>query len=148
MERGSFRTSSLCQNLLHWRRSHWTSKRYPVSLVSSHNTRTITHHSMNSPNQRWNAAVTVWVLPCYHKTLKGVNGWHRWENLLHSKKYNLKFSTNKYVLVLFKLELFPSSSFKAFQAGIVWVNCSQPCFSQAPWGGKKRSGFGRELGES
>ncbi|KAG6403965.1 hypothetical protein SASPL_136199 [Salvia splendens] len=36
---------------------------------------------------------------------------------------------------------------KAFQAGIVWVNCSQPCFSQAPWGGKKRSGFGRELGE-
>ncbi|KAK2965139.1 hypothetical protein RJ640_005302 [Escallonia rubra] len=36
---------------------------------------------------------------------------------------------------------------KAFQAGIVWVNCSQPCFCQAPWGGKKRSGFGRELGE-
>lgn len=36
---------------------------------------------------------------------------------------------------------------KAFQSGIVWVNCSQPCFSQAPWGGKKRSGFGRELGE-
>ncbi|KAM7483238.1 hypothetical protein LguiB_007821 [Lonicera macranthoides] len=33
------------------------------------------------------------------------------------------------------------------QAGIVWVNCSQPCFCQAPWGGKKRSGFGRELGE-
>ncbi|XP_076960534.1 aminoaldehyde dehydrogenase 2, peroxisomal-like isoform X1 [Bidens hawaiensis] len=36
---------------------------------------------------------------------------------------------------------------KAFEAGIVWVNCSQPCFSQAPWGGKKCSGFGRELGE-
>ncbi|XP_027124845.1 aminoaldehyde dehydrogenase 2, peroxisomal [Coffea arabica] len=36
---------------------------------------------------------------------------------------------------------------KAFQCGIVWVNCSQPCFCQAPWGGKKRSGFGRELGE-
>ncbi|KAF5185431.1 Betaine aldehyde dehydrogenase, partial [Thalictrum thalictroides] len=36
---------------------------------------------------------------------------------------------------------------KAFQAGIVWVNCSQPCFSQAPWGSNKRSGFGRELGE-
>lgn len=36
---------------------------------------------------------------------------------------------------------------RAFQAGIVWINCSQPCFSQAPWGGKKRSGFGRELGE-
>ncbi|PON86080.1 Succinylglutamate-semialdehyde dehydrogenase [Trema orientale] len=36
---------------------------------------------------------------------------------------------------------------KAFQAGIVWINCSQPCFTQAPWGGTKRSGFGRELGE-
>ncbi|KAK1273408.1 hypothetical protein QJS04_geneDACA015192 [Acorus gramineus] len=34
-----------------------------------------------------------------------------------------------------------------FQAGIIWVNCSQPCFCQAPWGGTKRSGFGRELGE-
>ncbi|ONM04710.1 Aminoaldehyde dehydrogenase 1b [Zea mays] len=32
-------------------------------------------------------------------------------------------------------------------AGIIWVNCSQPCFCQAPWGGNKRSGFGRELGE-
>ncbi|OVA16244.1 Aldehyde dehydrogenase domain [Macleaya cordata] len=36
---------------------------------------------------------------------------------------------------------------EAFKAGIVWVNCSQPCFCQAPWGGTKRSGFGRELGE-
>lgn len=36
---------------------------------------------------------------------------------------------------------------KALQSGIVWINCSQPCFCQAPWGGKKRSGFGRELGE-
>ncbi|GFS32661.1 aldehyde dehydrogenase 10A9 [Actinidia rufa] len=36
---------------------------------------------------------------------------------------------------------------KALQAGVVWVNCSQPCFCQAPWGGNKRSGFGRELGE-
>ncbi|CBI15092.3 unnamed protein product, partial [Vitis vinifera] len=35
---------------------------------------------------------------------------------------------------------------KALNAGIVWVNCSQPCFYQAPWGGNKRSGFGRELG--
>ncbi|KAL3748916.1 hypothetical protein ACJRO7_010063 [Eucalyptus globulus] len=35
---------------------------------------------------------------------------------------------------------------KAFQAGVVWINCSQPCFCQAPWGGNKRSGFGRELG--
>ncbi|KAJ0983844.1 hypothetical protein J5N97_002200 [Dioscorea zingiberensis] len=36
---------------------------------------------------------------------------------------------------------------EALQVGIMWVNCSQPCFSQAPWGGTKRSGFGRELGE-
>jgi len=36
---------------------------------------------------------------------------------------------------------------EAVQAGIMWVNCSQPCFCQAPWGGNKRSGFGRELGE-
>jgi betaine-aldehyde dehydrogenase len=35
----------------------------------------------------------------------------------------------------------------ALQAGIVWVNCSQPCFADAPWGGYKRSGVGRELGE-
>ncbi|XP_044476242.1 betaine aldehyde dehydrogenase 1, chloroplastic [Mangifera indica] len=35
---------------------------------------------------------------------------------------------------------------KSLQAGVVWINCSQPCFCQAPWGGKKRSGFGRELG--
>eukprot|EP00899_Mesostigma_viride_P002931 jgi/Mesvir1/12639/Mv02194-RA.2 len=35
---------------------------------------------------------------------------------------------------------------EAFRCGIVWVNCSQPCFSQAPWGGMKRSGFGRDLG--
>lgn len=34
----------------------------------------------------------------------------------------------------------------AFEAGIVWVNCSQPTFTQAPWGGMKRSGIGRELG--
>ncbi|XP_073100686.1 aminoaldehyde dehydrogenase ALDH10A9, peroxisomal isoform X2 [Elaeis guineensis] len=33
------------------------------------------------------------------------------------------------------------------QAGITWVNCSQPCFLQAPWGGRKNSGFGRDLGE-
>lgn len=36
---------------------------------------------------------------------------------------------------------------ESIEAGIVWVNCSQPCFTQAPWGGNKRSGFGRELGE-
>jgi betaine-aldehyde dehydrogenase len=36
---------------------------------------------------------------------------------------------------------------RALEAGIVWVNCSQPTFSEAPWGGMKRSGIGRELGE-
>ncbi|KAJ8563232.1 hypothetical protein K7X08_031684 [Anisodus acutangulus] len=36
---------------------------------------------------------------------------------------------------------------KAFQSGIIWINCSQPTFHQVPWGGKKRSGFGRDLGE-
>jgi betaine-aldehyde dehydrogenase len=34
----------------------------------------------------------------------------------------------------------------ALQAGIVWINCSQPTFTQAPWGGYKQSGIGRELG--
>ncbi|WP_426151215.1 aldehyde dehydrogenase family protein [Pseudomonas sp. DC3000-4b1] len=34
----------------------------------------------------------------------------------------------------------------AFQAGIVWINCSQPTFTEAPWGGYKESGIGRELG--
>ncbi|MCA8932320.1 MAG: aldehyde dehydrogenase family protein [Rhodospirillaceae bacterium] len=32
------------------------------------------------------------------------------------------------------------------EAGIVWINCSQPTFAQAPWGGMKQSGIGRELG--
>jgi betaine-aldehyde dehydrogenase len=32
------------------------------------------------------------------------------------------------------------------EAGIVWINCSQPTFTQAPWGGMKQSGIGRELG--
>jgi len=36
---------------------------------------------------------------------------------------------------------------KALHSGIVWINCSQPTFVQAPWGGNKRSGFGRELGQ-
>jgi len=35
---------------------------------------------------------------------------------------------------------------KLMRAGIVWKNCSQPAFIQAPWGGVKQSGFGRELG--
>jgi betaine-aldehyde dehydrogenase len=34
----------------------------------------------------------------------------------------------------------------ALRAGIVWVNCSQPTIIQAPWGGMKASGIGRELG--
>jgi betaine-aldehyde dehydrogenase len=33
------------------------------------------------------------------------------------------------------------------RAGIVWVNCSQPTFVEAPWGGMKHSGIGRELGQ-
>ena len=32
------------------------------------------------------------------------------------------------------------------RAGIIWINCSQPTFTQAPWGGYKTSGIGRELG--
>jgi betaine-aldehyde dehydrogenase len=35
---------------------------------------------------------------------------------------------------------------RRLRAGIVWVNCSQPTFVQAPWGGMKHSGIGRELG--
>ncbi|RLN97619.1 hypothetical protein BBJ28_00006367 [Nothophytophthora sp. Chile5] len=35
---------------------------------------------------------------------------------------------------------------KALRAGIVWNNCSQPCFVELPWGGVKKSGIGRELG--
>jgi len=37
---------------------------------------------------------------------------------------------------------------QALRCGIVWVNCSQPCFASMPWGGLKRSGFGRDLGET
>ncbi|CAG9464372.1 unnamed protein product [Pedinophyceae sp. YPF-701] len=37
---------------------------------------------------------------------------------------------------------------RRLEAGIVWVNCSQPCFAQAPWGGMKNSGYGRHLGEA
>ncbi|MEE4210269.1 MAG: aldehyde dehydrogenase family protein, partial [Parvularcula sp.] len=35
---------------------------------------------------------------------------------------------------------------RKLRAGIVWINCSQPTFSEAPWGGYKSSGIGRELG--
>lgn len=34
---------------------------------------------------------------------------------------------------------------KEIRAGILWINCCQPTFSQAPWGGYKMSGIGREL---
>ena len=35
---------------------------------------------------------------------------------------------------------------RALRAGIVWVNHMQPTYVEAPWGGYKQSGFGRELG--
>jgi len=35
---------------------------------------------------------------------------------------------------------------KSMRAGIVWVNHMQPTYVEAPWGGYKQSGFGRELG--
>jgi betaine-aldehyde dehydrogenase len=35
---------------------------------------------------------------------------------------------------------------KALRSGVVWVNHMQPTYVEAPWGGYKQSGFGRELG--
>jgi betaine-aldehyde dehydrogenase len=35
---------------------------------------------------------------------------------------------------------------KDLRAGIVWVNHMQPTYVEAPWGGYKQSGIGRELG--
>src|SRR5712691_698834 len=35
---------------------------------------------------------------------------------------------------------------KTLRAGIVWVNHMQPTYVEAPWGGYKQSGIGRELG--
>ncbi len=35
---------------------------------------------------------------------------------------------------------------RKLRAGIIWINCSQPTFTEAPWGGYKQSGIGRELG--
>ena len=32
------------------------------------------------------------------------------------------------------------------EAGMVWVNCSQPYPLDLPWGGVKQSGLGREMG--
>ena len=36
---------------------------------------------------------------------------------------------------------------KALRAGIVWINDTQPAPTEAPWGGYKQSGIGRELGK-
>ena len=36
---------------------------------------------------------------------------------------------------------------KELRAGIVWVNHMQPTYVEAPWGGYKQSGIGRELGK-
>jgi betaine-aldehyde dehydrogenase len=36
---------------------------------------------------------------------------------------------------------------KTLRAGIVWVNSMQPTYVEAPWGGYKQSGIGRELGK-
>jgi betaine-aldehyde dehydrogenase len=35
---------------------------------------------------------------------------------------------------------------RALRAGIVWINDAQPAPTEAPWGGYKQSGIGRELG--
>jgi betaine-aldehyde dehydrogenase len=35
---------------------------------------------------------------------------------------------------------------RALRAGVVWIDCSQPTFTEAPWGGMGASGLGRELG--
>jgi len=35
---------------------------------------------------------------------------------------------------------------KEIRAGITWINCYNPTFNEAPWGGYKMSGYGRDLG--
>jgi len=35
---------------------------------------------------------------------------------------------------------------KQLRAGILWMNTYHPTYNEAPWGGYKQSGFGRELG--
>lgn len=35
---------------------------------------------------------------------------------------------------------------REIRAGITWINCYNPAFNEAPWGGYKMSGIGRELG--
>ena len=39
------------------------------------------------------------------------------------------------------------ASSRQLRAGIVWVNHMQPTYVEAPWGGYKQSGIGRELGK-
>ena len=35
---------------------------------------------------------------------------------------------------------------KEIRAGVTWINCYNPTFNEAPWGGCKMSGYGRGLG--
>ena len=35
---------------------------------------------------------------------------------------------------------------KELRAGVAWINCYNPTFNEAPWGGCKMSGYGRDLG--
>jgi betaine-aldehyde dehydrogenase len=35
---------------------------------------------------------------------------------------------------------------RKLRAGITWLNTYHPTFNEAPWGGYKQSGIGRELG--
>ncbi len=35
---------------------------------------------------------------------------------------------------------------KALRAGVLWLNTYHPTYNEAPWGGYKQSGYGRELG--
>jgi betaine-aldehyde dehydrogenase len=35
---------------------------------------------------------------------------------------------------------------RQLKAGVTWLNCYHPTFNEAPWGGYKQSGWGRELG--
>jgi betaine-aldehyde dehydrogenase len=35
---------------------------------------------------------------------------------------------------------------RGLRAGVTWINCYHPTFVEAPWGGYKQSGMGRELG--
>jgi betaine-aldehyde dehydrogenase len=35
---------------------------------------------------------------------------------------------------------------RKLRAGITWINTYHPTYNEAPWGGYKQSGIGRELG--